>query len=200
MAAEQGGAGNALWAILAEIDRASEARYLAWFHDVHIPEKLSRPGYLWAAHYRMQPGDAGDIYLALFGGIDTRSFLAPSPAQLKTRQDARTREMMQSRVRPQGLVLAVEWQVSASPEAFAPAPFAALTLLDAPDGDDAHGAGLVQQTLPRLRTEPGILSVTKYLAAIGTTRHVLHVGFADGRALAGHAPPPGRTYAGRRVA
>jgi hypothetical protein len=194
-------ADTALWAILAEIDPDSEARYLAWFHGVHVPEKLSRPGYLWAAHYRMQRGMSGDVFLALFGGVDTRTFLDPTPAQLKVRQDAPTREALTSRVRQQSLVLAREWRTSASDGAAGePAPFVAFTLLDAQIGDETLGASLIQQALPRWREAPGFRSATKYLAAVGSVHHVVHVGFSDERALAAHAPPPGETHRGRRIA
>ena len=46
-----------LWAIWYEIADANRAEYLAWFHGVHIPEKLARPGYAWAAHYALAGGD-----------------------------------------------------------------------------------------------------------------------------------------------
>ncbi len=64
---------------------------------MHIPEKLSRPGYDWAGHY-----EGGGRYLALFGGADARAFLDPSPAQLKGMQDELTRRMV-------GLEALVRW-------------------------------------------------------------------------------------------
>ena len=57
-----------IWAIAYDIPDELKAEYLDWFHHVHIPEKLSRPGYVWAAHYELPlvtKGPSG--YLALFG-------------------------------------------------------------------------------------------------------------------------------------
>ena len=46
---------GAIWTLAYDIDSAERERYLQWFHDVHIPEKLARPGYIWAAHYEGPP-------------------------------------------------------------------------------------------------------------------------------------------------
>src|SRR5687768_3256361 len=77
-----------IWAIWYDLAPERRTEYAHWFHAVHIPEKLARPGYRWAAHYELQ-GDKG--YLALFGGDSTYTFLNPSPRQLATRQSAETR-------------------------------------------------------------------------------------------------------------
>ena len=34
--------------------------YLSWLHEVHIPEALSRKGYLWAAHYQADAQESSD--------------------------------------------------------------------------------------------------------------------------------------------
>ena len=57
-----------IWAIWYDIAAAQRAAYLEWFHEVHIPEKLARPGYLWAAHYELTREGTHPGYLALFGG------------------------------------------------------------------------------------------------------------------------------------
>ena len=43
----------ALWMIIYDLDPANADSYLQWFDEVHIPEKLARPGYTWAAHYQV---------------------------------------------------------------------------------------------------------------------------------------------------
>ena len=45
-----------LWLIFYDLLPEKEAEYLTWFHDVHIPEKLAREGYTWAAHYVAEGG------------------------------------------------------------------------------------------------------------------------------------------------
>ena len=121
-----------IWAIWYELpaERAARAEYLEWFHGVHIPDKLARPGYLWAAHYELGHGgprfqkvvdglvharDAGlgrgAGFLALFGGVSAHTFLNPSPGQLKHKQDALTRRMIGARQESYSCIFAEETRV-----------------------------------------------------------------------------------------
>ena len=62
---------NAIWMITYQLLREREAPYLKWFHEVHVPEKLARPGYSWVSHYRSTTESTDDgtpLYLAMFGG------------------------------------------------------------------------------------------------------------------------------------
>ena len=81
---------QAIWTLCYAIDDTDRERYLEWFHGEHIPDKLSRPGYTWAAHYEHAVDDAAERrgYVAFFGGETSRVFYDPSPAQLRQRQDA----------------------------------------------------------------------------------------------------------------
>ena len=36
-----------VWLLNYDIASADRDHYLSWFHDEHIPEKLTRPGYRW---------------------------------------------------------------------------------------------------------------------------------------------------------
>ena len=38
---------SGLWLIAYDLIPEKEADYLDWFHGIHIPEKLARPGYTW---------------------------------------------------------------------------------------------------------------------------------------------------------
>ena len=58
-----------IWAIWYDIAGEHRNEYIHWFHEVHIPEKLSRPGYLWAAHYELGHGGRGCLD-ACGGGED----------------------------------------------------------------------------------------------------------------------------------
>ena len=108
---------RAVWAIIYDLPEEGRDEYMEWYHEVHIPEKLARPGYTWAAHYEVQhPGErfekiaarlnrtddpalaSGAGFIALFGGESTRVFYDPSPAQLKERQNAETRAMTGMRI------------------------------------------------------------------------------------------------------
>jgi len=41
-----------IWLIKYGLQQEAQEEYLDWFHDIHIAEKLARPGYTWASHYR----------------------------------------------------------------------------------------------------------------------------------------------------
>ena len=36
---------RAVWAIIYDLPEEGRDEYMEWFHGVHIPEKLARPGY-----------------------------------------------------------------------------------------------------------------------------------------------------------
>ena len=84
---------DAIWIIMYDLKHDRETEYLEWFDEVHIPEKLARPGYTWASHYQVLP-DGGETvsggrdrgYIAMFGGEATSVFYNPSPAQLAPAQ------------------------------------------------------------------------------------------------------------------
>jgi hypothetical protein len=99
-------------------------------------------------------------YIALFGGISTRIFLDPCPAQLKTKQDNLTREMMARRGNPFAAILAHEWSDGSTPsknndDGMAADPINSdwldFLLIDAAGQDEAIGAWAVQDLLPKLQ-------------------------------------------------
>jgi hypothetical protein len=166
----------AIWMIIYDLDRTHSDRYLRWFNDVHIPEKLTRPGYTWAAHYQIIVNDdsADSRYIALFGGTDSRVFYNPSPAQIKPNQSPETRTMMSYRSNSEMLILTEEWAIDgntgleASPHISA--PNFGLALFNTNENDENLGAWLVQDYL----VESAGSGVTrKFLASTGATRHVV---------------------------
>lgn len=174
---------RSLWTIVYEVVPAHSAEYLAWFHGVHIPEKLGRPGYFAAAHYRIVgPGTvSGQAYVALFGAPDTRVFLDPSPGQLKTRQDQLTRAMVGHRRGTLHLVMAEEWR-AVGPEQETPgagAPVISLRLFDTGNNDDAVGAWYAQELHPLFAKSGGCIVARKLLSSIGGPRHGLLAGYAS---------------------
>ena len=184
---------SAIWALAYDISDDDRHQYLDWFHQIHIPEKLARPGYRWAAHYEGPHYDqaanaAGTYsYIALFGGSSTRVFLDPSPAQLKTKQDDLTRKMMGLRHNPFATILAHEWSLGGSSAALAdiaPAidPVQADRLdflaIDAGGMDEAVGAWATQQLGPRLHqselARPQTAAIThKLISVTGGPAHIL---------------------------
>ena len=102
---------HGIWAIWYDIAPEHRAAYLDWFHRVHIPEKLLRPGYSWAAHYELGHGGRGAGYVALFGGNSTHTFLNPSPGQLATRQSPETKKFIGMRINAAACILGEEVRI-----------------------------------------------------------------------------------------
>ncbi|MCP5152663.1 MAG: hypothetical protein H6983_00765 [Ectothiorhodospiraceae bacterium] len=185
---------HAVWMLLYAIERADREAYLDWFHRVHIPDKLARPGYTWAAHYAVtsaagssEPGG----YVALFGGESTRVFHDPSPAQLKLRQDADTRRMMGMRRAGSGTILCEAWRDGRLDAAVA-APAIRLHCIDAGGADEDLEAWLAQERVPTLLAGAGCSGVRKWLGASGAVRHAVVEEYASLAACAGaddRAPP-----------
>jgi hypothetical protein len=184
---------GAIWALAYEISNDDRETYLDWFHRIHIPEKLARPGYRWAAHFE---GSAttpdSDSYIALFGGISTRIFLDPSPAQLKLKQDDLTREMMARRRNPLATILAHEWREDSTSSKNNDKTAAAeainseaihsdwldFLVIDAAGQGEAIGAWAVQTLLPKLQKHNLDAAKTatithKLISVTGAPAHVL---------------------------
>jgi hypothetical protein len=205
---------GAIWALAYEISNDDRETYLDWFHRIHIPEKLARPGYRWAAHFEgsATTPDARS-YIALFGGISTRIFLDPSPAQLKTKQDDLTREMMTRRRNPFATILAHEWRDDGTPSTGNDDRAAAeaihseaihsdwleFLVIDAAGQGEAIGAWTVQTLLPKLqRHNPDAAKTAaithKLISVTGAPAHILfyetnQAGLADDAAASRFDPP-----------
>ncbi len=170
---------SGIWAIWYGLDAEHRREYERWFHEVHIPEKLARPGYRWAAHYELE-ADKG--YLALCGGTTAHTFLNPSPAQLATRQSAETKRFMQMRQQPSACILAEEVRVDGpdvgtrAPNG-TPGPVIQFGNYNAasPSLEDDLGGWYAQERLPLLSKLPGCIGARKMLASVGTHKHaILH--------------------------
>ena len=179
---------GAIWALAYEISNDDRETYLDWFHRIHIPEKLARPGYRWAAHFEGSTSTPDThSYIALFGGISTRIFLDPSPAQLKTKQDDLTREMMAQRRNPFATILVHEWSDRSTPStsndhAMALEPINSdrvdFLVINAVEQGEAIGAWVVQSLLPKLQSgNPDAThddAIThKFLSVTGPPVHIL---------------------------
>ncbi len=171
-----------IWAIWYDIAAGDRAAYLDWFHRVHIPEKLARPGYLWAAHYTLQHRGADCGYVALFGGLTTHTFLNPSPGQLATRQSAETRKYIGMRQAPRACILAEETRVDGPDAARRDAARTTAPVLQignynapGPAVEDDLGAWYAQERFPALARLPGCVGARKMLATVGSHKHaILH--------------------------
>ena len=186
-----------IWALWYEIADADRAEYLEWFHGVHIPEKLSRSGYVWAAHYELGHGGSrfgkvagalthvsdaglgrGGGYLALFGGTDAHVFLNPSPAQLAQRQSPETRRAIGLRREIYSCIFAEETRIDGPAVArrgpgMTPGPFVQMGNFNVASHEiEAEvGAWYAQHRLPFMAAMPGCIGARKLLAAAGWGKH-----------------------------
>jgi hypothetical protein len=179
---------SAIWALAYDILNDDRQSYLDWFHRIHIPEKLNRPGYRWAAHFEGSTTTPNThSYIALFGGISTRIFLDPSPAQLKIKQDDLTRGMMARRRNPFATILAHEWSDRSTPSTSNDDAISAdvinsdwldFLVIDAAGQGEAIGAWAVQNLLPKLQknklgaTKNGVIT-RKFISVTGAPAHIL---------------------------
>lgn len=185
---------RAIWGIFYDLAEGDREAYLKWFHEVHIPEKLARPGYLWAAHFEVvHPGQAfekvldrlgraddpaqasGAGYIALFGAESTRTFYDPSPSQLKDRQNEETREMVGRRVQPRGLIFCEEWRIDgpnvSERESGTLAPAIQMGRYDAQGNDEDLEAWYAQERMLGVERTDGCIGARKLLAATGSPKH-----------------------------
>ena len=200
----------AIWALAYDISNDDRKSYLNWFHQFHIPEKLARPGYRWAAHFEGTATASNTCsYIALFGGISTRIFLDPSPGQLKTKQDDLTREMMALRRNPFSTILAHEWRDDSTPsksdqdavaEDAINSDWLDFLVIDAAGQGEAISAWTVQTLLPKLQKDNPDAAKTaaithKLISVTGAPLHILlyetnKTGLADAAASRFHPQAP----------
>ena len=179
---------GAIWALAYDISNDDRQSYLDWFHRIHIPEKLARPGYRWAAHFEgCATTPNTHSYIALFGGVSTRIFLDPSPAQLKTKQDDLTRRMMARRRNPFATILAYEWRDGSTPSTSNDDAVAAeainsdwleFLVIDAAGQGEAIGAWAAQTFLPKLQNDnpdaaKSAAITHKLISVTGAPAHIL---------------------------
>lgn len=169
-----------IWAIWYELAAENKSEYLDWFHHVHMPEKLARPGYMWAAHYALGHGARGSGYLALFGGTTAHTFLNPSSGQLALRQSPETKRMIGMRQQPAACILAEEVRVDGPDVAqrgpgMTPGAVIQIGNYNAasPAVEDDLGGWYAQQRLPLLAALPGCIGARKLLATVGAWKHAI---------------------------
>lgn len=195
---------RSIWLIMYNLASQDEGQYLDWFHDVHIPEKLARPGYNWAAHYELisidgepallngssAPGTSRG-FVAVFGGADTRTFLNPSPAQIKPNQPPLTREMMAYRVGSDSLIATEEWRVESQNIAEPSYEFLETVACDTGGHDEDYGAWSIQTLCPHLLSSIGFEVLAKMVSTTTAAKHVTLASFQslkDVQAHRRHAP------------
>ena len=190
-----------IWLLFYDIAAADRDHYVDWFHRRHIPEKLVRPGYRWAAHFEASVGpDNTDLYhyIAMFGGDSTRVFLDPSPAQLKLTQSDEARAMMARRLNPSSAILAHEWSwfsladahadtATDIPRAGINVPHIQILTIEGPAHDEMIGSACAQKLAPGFARHEKAIACHKMTNVMGRPRHMMLFAQSD-------ISPAGRRY------
>ena len=176
-----------IWLLFYDIAAADRDHYVDWFHRCHIPEKLARPGYRWAAHFEAPPPSGNsDLYryIGMFGGDSTRVFLDPSPAQLKLTQSNDTRAMMALRQNPSSAILAHEWSWQApgdtndrpaigAADAAMNAHHIQILTVEAGAHDETVGSLCAQKLAPEFAAKKAAIACHKMTNVMGGPRHMM---------------------------
>jgi hypothetical protein len=205
-----------IWAIWYDLPEQGKDEYLSWLHEVHIPDKLSRSGYLWAAHIENDMSDVrektihrtvkhvghdlpnpgvptGNQYLLLFGGISPHVFVNPSPPELATRWTSETKEMIERRSNSRYCIFVEEERVR-GPEyntrspGITPGPIIQFGTfnINALENEDEMGAWYARSRLPLMEPMPGCVGARKLVSIVGWAKHAIMYEFLSMEAVHKH--------------
>lgn len=160
---------KAIWMLMYDLAGEDESEYNQWFHKTHIPDKLTRRGYNWAGHYKLNKGTR---HVALFGGKNSTVFFNPSPTQLKVKQDDLTRRMIALRKKSLSLIFCEEWTCKGPKFSCRPGEACELLIGNAED-DETFNAWLAQEFAPTFANRIGAVRARKLLCTTGPVRHGL---------------------------
>ena len=190
---------RAIWATWYDLPAEGANEYIAWLHEVYLPEMLERSGYLWAAHVdndkseeraqnvnrRLTHTDdpsvpTGNGYLMLFGAESVHTFLDPSPAQLAGRWGPDEREMLGLRAGVRECVFVETGRID-GPEigqrapGITPGPRIQMGSFNsnALENEEGMGAWYVQLRFPRMETLEGCVGMRKLVSVCGWAKHAV---------------------------
>ncbi len=188
-----------IWATWYDLPAEGANEHIAWLHEVHLPEMLERPGYLWAAHvdndksaerkenvarrltHTEDPSvPTGNGYLTLFGAESPHVFLDPSPLELAESRSPDAREMLGMRAGVRECVFLEVGRVN-GPEAglrapgITPGPRIQMGSfnINAPGNEEGMCAWYAQLRFPRMRTLAGCVGMRKLVSVYGWAKHAV---------------------------
>lgn len=184
-----------IWATWYDLPEEGRDEYLRWLHEVHLPEAMKRPGYLWGAHYASVddvvnnvPGrlahtkdssiPAGDRFILLFGAEEVSPFLNPTPAELAETYPADAKEMLGLRIGERSCIFTQEGRVDGPEVAqrsadLTPGPCIQMGSFNSGkvEDEDELGAWYAQWRLPCMETLPGCIGCRKLVSVSGWAKH-----------------------------
>jgi len=188
---------DGIWATWYDLPEAGNDDYFAWLHDDYLPQLLRRPGYAWAAHYRITGGGsrmqqihdrlqrpqtadvpAGSQYLTLVGAASPQVFFNPAAIQQQQGESGETGEMLARRIGARECIFCEQARVN-GPEYARSAPgtttgpaiqmgsFRTASVADEYD----LGAWYAQYRLPAMSQMPGCIRTRKLVSVAGWAQH-----------------------------
>ena len=186
-----------IWAVWYDLPEEGADEYVSWLHEVHIPEALARPGYLWAAHVKnvVTPEreerirgvvhhtddtsvPTGVQYLMLYGALSPNAFLDPSPEQMAEKMTADEREMLGLRLNARSCIFMEHNRIN-GPEFKSRAPgvtpgpgiqFGTFNI-NAVENEDELGCWYSQVRMPRLVSMEGCVGARNLVSVSGWAKH-----------------------------
>lgn len=185
-----------IWATWYDLPDKGREEYLAWLHEVHLPEALKRPGYLWAAHVHNAWDEeheahkkkvltwtddpavpTGNEYLLLFGAELPTTFLDPGPAQLAEKWSAEEREMLTRRIGARQSIFMERariegYEVNTRAPGITPGPAIQVgTFNTALEHEEELGSWYAQVRMPRLKKMEGCVGARNLVSVAGWPKH-----------------------------
>lgn len=205
-----------IWATWYDYDEEGQADYLAWLHEVHLPDMLTRPGYLWAAHVRNvnTPGRAayhrrrylhtddpaigrGNTFLLLFGGETAHTFLDPAPWELLAAASPEARAMIERRRGVRYCILTEVDRVDGPAVAqrgpgLTPGPIIQFGTYNSHsvEAEAELCNWYVQHRLPLMKTKPECVGARRLVSVVGWAKQAIFYEFTQVDDPEGHFSDP----------
>jgi hypothetical protein len=205
-----GAVDRGFWISWYDLPKESSKAYIAWLNDKYIPDILSKPGVLWAAHFKTvltAPGShmhrtkdpgvpAGSDSVLIFGGESTVPFTKGVDAfrnggasRLERDLSAEDTTMLAMRRGERQCVLTEEIRVHGAShkgagDTMPPGPYIQLGSFNCPrESEDQLLAWYADFRLPAVQEAAEFIGARKLVATAGWVKHVIMYEFSsrDGR-------------------
>jgi hypothetical protein len=193
------------WISWHDLPKETEGEHIAWLHGTYIPKILSRPGVLWAAHFKTvltAPGTHmlrtkdpavpnGSDYVLVFGGESTMAFTKGVDAfrngaasRLDRDLSGHDKQMLAMRKGERQCVLTEEIRVHGAnhkaADTMPPGPCIQLGSFNCPpESEDQLLAWYADFRLPAVQEAPEFIGARKLLATSGWVKHVIMYEFSS---------------------
>lgn len=182
-----------------DMPEGGRSEYLSWLHEVHLPQMLARPGYLWAAHVECVRDEArekrlrenlthtndpavpaGNDYLILYGAETPHTFFDPSPSELAEDWPPDAKEMLGRRSGVRTCIF-IEQARGNGPEVASRAPgltpgpaiqFGSFNITSL-ENEEALSRWFARHRFPDLESMEGCVGIRKLVSCYGWAKHAI---------------------------